>query len=703
MENMTIGRVAELCGGVISEACCLTAEIRQIAIDSREVTDGDLFAAFRGERVDGHNYIGAAFDRGAACALAEYVPAGEKRPVIVVPDILTALEKIAAGYRRQFDIPVIGITGSVGKTTAKEMIAAVLEQHYQVLKTEGNLNNQIGVPMMLSRLERRHQAAVIEMGISNFGEMRSLGSMVQPNIAVFTVIGHAHLEFLHDLDGVLRAKSEMLESMPDTSPVVVNGDDVKLLALQCRQKKISYGFGAHCDVRAENLVNGENLCCDIVCGLRRIPVRIPAFGKHHVYAALAAATVGMLLGLSDEEIIDGISCFQNVGRRGELFEANGMKIIDDSYNANPDSVKCGIDSLIKTEAKRHVCILGDMLELGEDTLSMHYGVGEYARENHVDLVLTSGTCAKEISRAAGARGQHFETREDLIRALPELLREGDCILVKASKGSHFEIVSAALRKDMNVSSGRNMISPESLLGAPAPVSAPIVLLDLDDTILDFRKAEHRALARSLDELGIHHDEEVLSRYSEINRQHWERLENGEITRPQVLLGRFEQLLSEIGTDKPAAELRNLYEYNLSQGHFFVDGAEALLRSLYGKYRLFLVSNGTDVVQQGRLSSAGIREYFENIFISEKLGVNKPDPQFFERCFAQIPGFDRNRCVLIGDSLTSDIRGGINSGLKTIWFNLRGYPPRPDIVPDYCIESLQQIPELLQTLFHENAV
>ena len=693
MENMTVRDIAVACGGVLHGAADSRAETGRIAIDTRAVEPGDIFAAFRGERVDGHDFIGAAFDRGASCCIAERVPEGENRPVIVVPDVQAALEALAAEYRGRFDLPVVGITGSVGKTTAKEMISAVLEQHFPLLKTEGNLNNQIGVPMMLSRLTGEHRAAVIEMGISGFGEMRALARMVRPTIAVYTIIGHAHLEFLHDLDGVLRAKTEMLETMPETAPVVVNGDDEKLLAVPCRQRKITFGYGAHCDVRAENVEVGKEIRCDIVCGLRRIPVRIPAFGQHHVYAALAAAAVGMLLGLDDREIQDGIAAFRNVGRRGDRFETAGMLVVDDTYNANPDSVSNGIDTLLQIHAKRHICILGDMLELGDDTRRMHYDVGAYARKKGIDLVLTSGPCAEEMSRAAGERGMHFKTREQLIDALPGLLKEGDCILVKASKGSHFETVSAALRTIRLDPAG-----PKGPKGAPAPEAAPSVLMDLDDTILDFRKAEHRALARSLEELGVPYDETVLNRYSVINLQHWERLENGEITREQVLVGRFEQLLRELGAEKDAALLRDTYERNLSEGHFFVDGAEELLDALYGKYRLFLVSNGTACVQQGRLASAGIASYFEKIFISEKLGANKPDKAFFDRCFAQIPGFDRERCILVGDSLTSDIRGGINAGVRTCWFNLRGNPEREDIVPDYRIDSLAELPELLERIF-----
>ena len=229
-------------------------------------------------------------------------------------------------------------------------------------------------------------------------------------------------------------------------------------------------------------------------------------------------------------------------------------------------------------------------------------------------------------------------------------------------------------------------------------SRPIILMDLDDTILDFKKAEARALSRSLTELGVPHDEGTLERYNVLNLQYWERLENGEITREQVLLGRFVQLLSEMGSDADPAALRDRYEYNLSQGHYFVEGAEELLRTLYPVCRLFLVSNGTAVVQQGRLASAGISGYFEQIFISQELGANKPGREYFDRCFARIPGFDRSRCLIVGDSLTSDIRGGINAGIHTCWFNLRGKAPRADIVPDERIDALSELPGLLTRLY-----
>ena len=447
MTGMTISRAAAVCGGRICGEGDFDAELGSVVIDSRAVSAGDFFVAYKGERVDGHDYISAAFDKGAVCCLAQRVPEGETRPLILVPDVQAALEQICAEYRRDLRLPLIGITGSVGKTSAKEMISAVLSQRLNVLKTDKNLNNQIGVPMTISRIRPEHQAAVVEMGISGFGEMSVLAQIARPDMAVFTLIGHAHLEFLHNLDGVLRAKTEMLDFMADDAPVLINGDDEKLLGLQCRQKKISFGLGENCDVRAENITlspTGETLC-DIVYGERRIPVEIRAYGRHMIYAALEGAAVGLLMGLSDEEIVKGVASFETVGRRAAVCDTGFITLIDDSYNANPDSVKCGIDSLIKMPG-RHVCILGDMLELGEGSGEMHFDVGRYAGERGAELVLTSGPLSYETCRGAGERGRHFATREDLIAALPGLIQKGDRVLVKASLGSRFDQISEALKE-----------------------------------------------------------------------------------------------------------------------------------------------------------------------------------------------------------------------------------------------------------------
>ena len=446
MTDMTIEKALKACGGRYCGGGDLSREVGRVVIDSREILPGDLFVAYRGEKVDGHDYISAALDKGAACCLAERVPEGETRGVILVPDVQSALEDIAAAYRDTLSLPIVGITGSVGKTSAKEMISAVLSSRLKVCKTDKNLNNQIGVPMTLSRITPADEIAVVEMGISGFGEMSRLGRMVRPQIAVYTLIGHAHLEFLHDLEGVLAAKTEMLENMPPDAWIVVNGDDALLRSFPCSQRKLTVGLGEGNMLRALDVRQGaEGTRCTIAGMSRSIEAEIPAFGRHMVYAALEGAAVGVLQGLSDEEIAAGIRAFELVGRRAAVCETGSVTLVDDSYNANPDSVKCGVDSLL-TLPGRHVCILGDMRELGEDSPAMHFDVGRYAAERGVDVVLTSGEYGADLAAGAGEKGRCFESAEALIEALPTLLRRGDAILVKASRGSRFERVSEAIKE-----------------------------------------------------------------------------------------------------------------------------------------------------------------------------------------------------------------------------------------------------------------
>lgn len=446
MKGISIKEAARLCGGVLNTHDNENAELGRIIIDSREVKTGDLFAAFKGENTDGHDYIDKAFQMGATCCLVSRIPESETRPLIKVNDVEKAMELICAGYRKKLNIPVIGITGSVGKTSAKEMVAAVLSQRFNILKTDKNLNNTLGVPITLSRIEEEHEAAVVEMGISDFGEMSRLANMCKPNIALFTMIGKAHLEFLHDREGVFKAKTEMLQFMPADGTVIVNGDDDLLRELKCRQHIIKFGFSEGCDVRAENIQKDKDgfTNCIISYEEHRLPVHIPAFGEHMVYAALEGAAIGFVLGLSDAEIIEGIAAYKTVGRRAAFIDTGKVKLIDDSYNANPDSVNCGIDSLVKLSGRK-VCILGDMLELGSDEKKLHYSCGEYAAKNGVDLVLTCGELSENTAEGAGKIGRHFESREELIKALPELIHEGDNVLVKASRRQRFEEISEAIK------------------------------------------------------------------------------------------------------------------------------------------------------------------------------------------------------------------------------------------------------------------
>lgn len=451
MRNMTIAAVTKACGGrYCGPESWLDREISCVVRDNREVTKDAMFAAFVGARFDGHTAIPKALEDGALCCLGER--GGEAgASVIEVPSTAKAMQDIAAYYRDQFTVPVIGITGSVGKTSAKEMISAVLSQRFCTMKTQGNLNNELGVPLTLFSLRDAHEAAVVEMGISDFGEMRRLTAMVRPDIAVFTAIGDAHLEQLGDRAGVLRAKAEILEGMQPDSTVILNGDDAHLRTLECVQTKVTFGLGADCDVRAEQVENlgVEGMACVIVSGDRRIAVKIPAFGEHLVYAALEGAAVGMLLGLSDEEIAAGIAAFEVVGSRARTIEHNGYTIIDDCYNANPVSVVSGLRSISMVKGKRHVALLGDMLELGENSAKLHYETGVAAAEYGCDLLLALGDEARNIAKGAietrrAKQVRWFPDRETLRAELPKLVQAGDIVLIKASHGMHFEEFTALL-------------------------------------------------------------------------------------------------------------------------------------------------------------------------------------------------------------------------------------------------------------------
>ena len=438
MKDMTIFSAARAAGGRVA-GCGQDAPLSGGVIDSREAGPGLMFCALPGERADGHEYMRSALEKGAACCLATHVPEGVTGPVILVDDVAAAMARIARACRERLDIPVVGITGSSGKTTAKEMCAAVLSQKYNTLKTEKNFNNELGVPLTLFRIGPEHGAAVVELGINHFGEMSRLGAMAKPDIAVYTLIGRSHLEALGDLDGVLRAKGELVEHMPPDGLLIVNGDDEKLAAWRPARRKLTFGLGEGCDVRGVGFAprGAEGSALTVLAGERRIELFLPAYGRHLAYAALAAAAVGIELGLSDGQIAAGAADYAPVGRRARIIETPSLTVIDDCYNANPDSVKMAIASA-GALGGRLVCILGDMLELGEQSEQMHREVGEAARAAGA-LLLTAG------ERSAAMGGEHFASKAELISALPRLLKRGDRVLVKASHSMAFEEISDALR------------------------------------------------------------------------------------------------------------------------------------------------------------------------------------------------------------------------------------------------------------------
>lgn len=453
MTGLNLITMAAACGGnYVGDSELALREPNEIVIDSRVVQEGNLFCALPGEKVDGHKFVSMAFDKGAAACLVTHVPEGETRPCIVVEDVVAAMGDIAAAYRGTLQIPVIGITGSVGKTTMKEMIASVLEQRFKVLKTDKNFNNHMGVPMTISRIDPAHRAAVVEMGINHFGEMEYLAKIVRPDVAVYTNIGRCHLEYLGDRYGVLLAKTEMMPYIKKTGTVFVCGDDDLLAHYDYAGLDIfTFGTKPECYVHAENVVvhGKDGTTCDIVCLDRRFPVTIKAYGKHMILAALGAAAVCLNFGMSDGDIAAGIEAYEPVGGRAAVIEANGYTVINDCYNANPDSMKSAIESLAMCPGRK-VAVLGDMYELGTDSVQMHREMGEVCVKEGIDLLIACGELGADIAEGAKDAGMtdvlHFASCEALTEQISALVKNGDYVLVKASHGLHLESVVEALTK-----------------------------------------------------------------------------------------------------------------------------------------------------------------------------------------------------------------------------------------------------------------
>ena len=447
MKPITLQEVANACGGVLHGDPNI--KITSIVTDSRKATDGSLFAAIKGERVDGHRFIPMTKEQGAVCALCEDAPQIDT-PYIQVKSTLVALKGIAEYYRSLFTIPFIGITGSVGKTSTKELISSVLSQKYNVHKTSGNFNNELGVPLTLFGLEESHEVAVIEMGISGFGEMTRLAKMVRPDISVITNIGYCHLENLGDRDGVLKAKTEMFTYLKENGKIILCHDDDKLATVTDYHgiKPIFYGTDPADEFYADNVEERllDGVCCTLHHKDGAIDVTIPAMGRHYVLNALCAMAVGKQLGLTDDEIKKGIESFVNVGSRSRICQLRGMTVIDDCYNANPTSTKAGLTTLAKFSG-RTVALLGDMKELGRDELALHKEVGAFAKQKGVDMLIAVGDLSKATAEGFGDGAVYFATVEECIAALDSILCAGDTVLIKASHSMHFEKIVEALKEE----------------------------------------------------------------------------------------------------------------------------------------------------------------------------------------------------------------------------------------------------------------
>lgn len=448
MKNMTLQNIAKAVGGKLLYAQGKEEElVTGVVLDSRKVEPGFLFVAAKGERVDGHSFIEAVSKQGASAVICEQPPKNPLIPYILVENSFQALKDVAAFYREQLEIKVVGITGSVGKTSTKEFISSVLGTHFRVLKTQGNFNNEIGLPLTVLRIREQDEIAVLEMGISDFGEMHRLSKIAKPDICVITNIGQCHLENLKTRDGILQAKSEIFDFMREGGDVCLNGDDDKLSTLtQIRGKRpIFFGRNESNSIYADHYVNKglDGSIIDLHREGRSMQVHIPLPGEHMVYNALAATAVASVLGLTDEEIMKGIASVEPVGGRSHIIRQDNITLIDDCYNANPVSMKAAID-LLKMATTRTVAILGDMFELGNEEALMHEDVGAYAACQQIDSIICVGVISRNMYKGAQkvkpktSSVFYFENIKNMLEHKEELFQKGDTILVKASHGMHFE-------------------------------------------------------------------------------------------------------------------------------------------------------------------------------------------------------------------------------------------------------------------------
>ena len=423
--------------------------LQAVATDSRSIDAGELFVALRGEHFDGHDFVEAAFARGAGAALVERCWRGLDRatagPLLVVDSTLHALGDIARAYRRRWEVPVVAVVGSAGKTTTKEMIAAVLGQRYRVLKTIGSENNEIGVPRTLLQLSPSHEVVVLELAARRIGDIRYLCSVAEPTVGVLLNIGTAHLEFFGSVEGVAKAKGELLDYLDESLTALVNADD-RVVAQEVKRTKgrlLTFGFARESEFRGERLVLDQKGCGHFL--LQRVPIDLKIPGRHNAYNALAAAAVGRILGVPWEGIQGALAEFAAVSQRGAIMRKNGVAAIDDCYNASPSSMAAALDLLSDMPGARKIAVLGDMLELGAESGPLHATVGAKAAEC-ADMVLAAGCESAHLVAAARAAGmaqdaaRHFDRLDRLGEFAAAQVRHGDVVLVKASRAMAFERV-----------------------------------------------------------------------------------------------------------------------------------------------------------------------------------------------------------------------------------------------------------------------
>ena len=449
MTPCTVREICDAVGGTLLQSS--EVSVTRVSTDSRSIPEGALFVPLVGERFDGHTYIGKALESGAAGCLTARTPDAllPGKFYIQVSDTRLALKALALWYRGRFALPVVQVTGSAGKTTTKEMIACVLGRRFRTLKTQANFNNDIGTPLTLLELAPEHQAAVIETGMNHFGEIRYLGEMVRPDIAVITNVGDAHIENLGNTrQGILRAKCEIFENLAPDGVAVLNGDDPLLNTIALPQRILRCGTGEKCDVHVTDVDDQglEGVACTVTTAKTSYRLKTPSPGAYMIYPLAMAAAIGEYLGLTAEEITAGAADYVPGGSRMHLIPMDGQRlIIDDCYNANPQAMAEALRMLAKSRHRRKVAVVGDMGELGELTEQAHRDVGALARELKLDAVVAVGEKMRAL-RETDPSALWFPDTASALPALPDLFVGDTAIMVKASHTMHFESIVKELEK-----------------------------------------------------------------------------------------------------------------------------------------------------------------------------------------------------------------------------------------------------------------
>jgi UDP-N-acetylmuramoyl-tripeptide--D-alanyl-D-alanine ligase len=460
--KLALSQVAEFLNVAISGGIDWRLTATGYSIDSRTIRPGELFFAVKGERLDGHDFVEQAVKNGAIASVVsqESLPAVEapmgrvprtwtsgatQASLIVVPDTLAALQQLATKVRRLWGKTLVGVTGSTGKTTTKEAIAHVLSSRFRVHKSEGNLNNHFGLPLMLLKLEPEHDIVVVEMGMSHAGEIAALGKIAEPQIGVVTNVAPVHLEFFDSIAGIARAKYELIESLPASGTAVLNCDDeyVSQFGREFRGKVVTYGMGPTAVVRAENIqAHGQGgSTFEVVLGETRERARLPLIGEHNIYNALGAVAVGMEAGMSLSEAAASLATIRAADKRGEVVQVGNITVINDCYNSNPTALRAMTDALAQMPAKRRIVVAGEMLELGPGGEELHRECGRYVASKKIDLLLGVRGLAQamvEGAKLGGMQAEFATTPEEAADWLARETREGDVVLMKASRGVKLE-------------------------------------------------------------------------------------------------------------------------------------------------------------------------------------------------------------------------------------------------------------------------